>query len=136
MSSTGRKATLLGVDLGERKTGLAWVGRGGIIEPLDVIPTAELERHLRRHIAELEVDKLIYGLPLRAGKMGGAARLVRRKARAMASLLEIPLEFADESGTTDEARQRRGEGGLDARCAALILERHLCDESSLEPASS
>ncbi|MBM66780.1 MAG: Holliday junction resolvase RuvX [Myxococcales bacterium] len=116
---------LLAVDLGERKTGIAWCGPGGMVEPLEVVETAGLEAALRRWIRELEIDSLVYGLPLRAGKLAGAAKKVRREARAMAAALELPVEFVDESGTTDEAMQRPGSKGLDARAAGLILERYL-----------
>lgn len=113
------------MDLGERKTGLAWCGPEGMVEPLEVVATARLEAVLRRWIVELEIDILVYGLPLRRGKLAGAAKKVRREARMMGAELELPVEFVDESGTTDEAMQRPGMKGLDARAAALILERYL-----------
>lgn len=115
----------LAIDLGEKKTGLAWCGPAAMVEPLEVVPTAELLQAMRRRIAELEIEVLIFGLPLRAGKLGGAARLVRRRARSLGSQLELPVEFVDESGTTDEAVARPGFADLDARAAVLILQRYL-----------
>ena len=115
----------LAVDLGARKTGIAWCGPAGMVEALEVVPTNQLDQALQRWITELEVQVLVYGLPLRGGKLGGAAKRVRRLARQMAAQFELPVEFVDESNTTDEAMQRPGAKGLDARAAALILERYL-----------
>ena len=115
----------LSVDLGEKKTGIAWCGPKGWVEPLEVVATTQLEAALRHWLVTLEIDCLVYGLPLRAGKLAGAAKKVRREGRRMAAQLELPVEFVDESGTTDEAVQRPGAKGLDARAAALILERFL-----------
>ena len=115
----------LAVDLGARKTGLAWCGPGHLVEALEVVATAQLDQALKRWVDELEIDILIYGLPLRGGKMAGAAKKVRRSARITGAQFELPVEFVDESGTTDEAMQRPGSKGLDARAAALILERYL-----------
>ncbi|MBF94052.1 MAG: Holliday junction resolvase RuvX [Myxococcales bacterium] len=115
----------LAVDLGARKTGLAWCGATHLVEALDVVPTAQLSQAIRRWVTDLEIDILVYGLPLRAGKLAGAAKKVRREARLMAAQFELPVEFVDETGTTDEAMHRPGSKGLDARAAALILQRYL-----------
>ncbi len=121
--------TFLAVDLGAKRTGLAWCTEVGLIEPLATVDTGALEARLRVLIDELAVDLLVFGLPLRRGKMGEAARHVRRVSYALATAVNRPFVLIDESETTDEAKQRFGRLDKDAAAAALILLRFLADES-------
>ena len=119
---------LLGIDPGQKKTGLAWCGPGGLTEPLRTVPSDQLLAELERLCAELAIDRLVCGLPLRNGKLGSAARVVRRKALRLAEALNLPCDFVDEAETTDEARTLRpGVKDVDALAAVLILERYLDD---------
>jgi putative Holliday junction resolvase len=117
---------LLGVDPGQKKTGLAWSGPGGLSEPLKTVPSPKLLHEMKRLCDDLAIDRLVFGLPLRNGKLGSAARVVRRKALRLAEALNLPCEFVDEAETTDEARSLRpGVKDVDALAALLILERYL-----------
>lgn len=122
----------LAVDLGAKRTGLAWCGPAQLIETLRTVGRGELEGELKRLGRELEIECLVFGIPLRRGKIGEAARKVRRVAYALAKVAELPLVFVDESETTDEARDRFPEIDKDAAAAALILSRFLAD-GEVEP---
>ena len=121
--------TFLAVDLGAKRSGLAWCTEAGLIEPLATVDAGAVDARLRVLVEELEVDLLVFGLPLRRGKIGEAARRVRRVAYALAKAVERPLVFVDESETTDEAKQRFPQMDKDAAAAALILSRFLADDS-------
>ena len=102
------------MDLGARKTGLAWCGSTHLVEALDVVPTAQLSQAIRRWVTDLEIDVLVYGLPLRAGKLAGAAKM-RREARLIRSVNSPSTR--DETGTTDEAMRRRGQSWMSGGCS-------------------
>ena len=121
--------TFLAIDLGAKRSGLAWCTEAGLIEPLVTVDRGALEARLGVLKEELEVDLLVFGLPLRRGKIGEAARKVRRVAHALAEALDLPIVFVDEAETTDEAKQRFGHMDKDAAAAALILSRFLADGS-------
>ena len=128
--------TFLAVDLGAKRTGLAWCTEAGLIEPLVTVDAGALEARLRQLVVELEFDLLVFGLPLRRGKVGEAARKVRRVAYALAEAIDKPLVFVNEAETTDEARQRFPQADKDAAAAALILSRFLADGSWEPPSGS
>jgi RNase H-fold protein (predicted Holliday junction resolvase) len=97
---------------------------------IDLLPTvlsADLEVALRAWNHELEADLLVFGLPLRRGKMGSAARKVRRVAYDLAGAVGLPLVFVNEAETTDEATSLFPGRDKDAIAAALILKRFLAD---------
>jgi putative transcription antitermination factor YqgF len=126
--------TFLAVDLGAKRSGLAWCTEAGLVETLVTIDAGALEARLRQLVIDLEFDLLVFGLPLRRGKVGEAARKVRRVAYALASAIDKPLVFVDEAESTDEARQRFPKVDKDAAAAALILLRFLADGSWEPPA--
>lgn len=118
---------LLGIDLGQKRTGFAWCGPAGMVETLGTAPAGELEQAMRRYAEEVGAELLVFGLPLRRGRIGSAARVCRRRAYALAEALDLPLVFVDEAHTTDEAKQLFPGRDKDAVAAALILSRYLAD---------
>ena len=120
-------STYLAVDLGAKRSGLAWCTQACLVEPLSTVDRGALEHQLARLVDELEVDVLVFGLPLRRGKLGEAARKCRRVAYALAEAVARPLVFVDEAESTDEAKQRFPSLDKDAAAAALILSRFLAD---------
>jgi putative holliday junction resolvase len=141
---------LLGVDLGERRIGLAVADR----EAGRALPLATLNRKadpqddaaaLARIVAEQDADELVVGLPLHAnGDEGLQAAATRTWAAAVAPILGLPVTFRDERLTSHLAEQRvgpmkRGRSGgpptraqrdahrarIDREAAAIILQDEL-----------
>jgi putative Holliday junction resolvase len=141
---------LLGVDLGERRIGLAVADRDGTpARPLATIRRARrIEGDagaLARIVGEHAVGELVVGLPLEAsGADGPQARLTRTWAEAVAATLGLPMSYRDERLTSHLAEQRlgpmpRGRSGgpptahqrdtyrarVDREAAAIILQDEL-----------
>ncbi|MEA2608270.1 MAG: putative pre6S rRNA nuclease [Chloroflexota bacterium] len=141
---------LLGIDLGERRIGLALAeGDGSGAQPFATIrrsasPDADAVA-LRAIIAAHDVAELIVGLPLEAsGADGPQAALTRRWVAAMETRLSLPIAFRDERLTSHLAEARlgpmkRGRSGgppsktqrdvyrarVDREAAAIILQDEL-----------
>jgi putative Holliday junction resolvase len=141
---------LLGVDLGERRIGLA-VGDTivGLARPLVTIrrgrtPDVDAEA-LARHLDEQAADELVVGLPLEAsGAEGTMSTSTRTWATAVAERLGRPVTLRDERLTSHLAEQRLGSMGrgrsggppsktqrdayrarVDREAAAIILQDEL-----------
>jgi putative holliday junction resolvase len=141
---------LLGVDLGERRIGLA-IGDETTrsAAPLATLSRArtveEDARVLTRFAAEQRAGVLVVGLPLNIdGSEGPQAARTREWASAVAQATGLPLRFRDERLTSVRAEQRiggpsRGRSGgpptgaqrdahrarVDREAAALILQDDL-----------
>ena len=141
---------LLGVDLGERRIGLAVADRdGGRAMPLSTLTRkaapADDAAALGRIVAEQDVDELVIGLPLHAsGEAGSQVAVTQEWTDAVAPLLGLPVTFRDERLTSYLAEQRvgpmkRGRSGgpptraqrdahrarIDREAAAIILQDEL-----------
>jgi putative holliday junction resolvase len=137
---------ILGIDLGERRIGLAI----GDLET-GAVPLATIRRardvdtdvaHLARVLAEQGATELVVGLPLEAsGDEGPQAQLTRAWAEDVAARLDVPLALRDERLSSHLAEQRigpmkRGRSGgpptpvqrgayrarIDREAAAIILQ--------------
>jgi putative Holliday junction resolvase len=139
----------LGIDLGERRIGLA-VGdpASHASRALATLsrgdPGHDLET-LARVIADQRIDALVIGLPLLPGGSEGAqARATRAWVESVVARLERPWTFQDERGTSlaaesDLGRARRGRSGaapsasarhrrraqVDREAARRIVEAHM-----------
>ena len=141
---------LLGVDLGERRIGLAVADRDGSRAlPLTTLtrkPTPEADADaLTLIIASEDVDELVVGLPLHAGgDEGSQAAATRAWVEGIAPHLGLPVTFRDERLTSHLAEQRVGpmkrgrsggpptraqrdayRGRIDREAAAIILQDEL-----------
>jgi putative Holliday junction resolvase len=141
---------LLGVDLGERRIGLAVADRdGGRALALTTLnrkpePAGDADA-IARIVAAERVDELVVGLPLHAsGAAGSQAAATREWAERVAPLIGLPVTFRDERLTSHLAEQRvgpmkRGRSGgpptrtqrdahrarIDREAAAIILQDEL-----------
>jgi putative Holliday junction resolvase len=105
---------LLGIDLGERRIGLAVaeIDREPAL-PLATIrrqrtPAADAER-LATVIREQRIDELVVGLPLEAGGGEGTmSAAARRWAAALEAVLGLPVAFRDERLSSHLAETRLG----------------------------
>jgi putative holliday junction resolvase len=131
----GRK--LLGLDLGERRIGIAVSDDTGIIaSPLRII---DLRRgqidDVAKVVSELNVAGIVVGLPKgMRGDEGFQARETRALAAKLEHLVNVPLIFWDERLTSAiadrvladagrSARERRDQ--RDAIAAAVMLQSYL-----------
>ena len=141
---------LLGIDLGERRVGVALAD--GDASPARPLVTLRRARDLAGDAAGLRalveahgVDELVVGLPLDvSGEEGSQATLTRAWAEAVAADLRLPVTFRDERLTSHLAEDRlgpmkRGRSGgpptraqrdayrarVDREAAAIILQDEL-----------
>lgn len=154
---------LLGIDLGERRIGLAIADDDGShAQPLAAIRRgrtidADAEA-VARIVAEQGIGTIVVGLPLEAsGANGAQAELSRSWALAIGERLGLPIVLRDERLTSHLAEERlgpmkRGRSGgpptraqrdayrarVDAVAAAIILQDELDSRARVpyaEPAS-
>lgn len=140
---------LLGIDLGERRIGVAVSDPAGLsARPLLTFRRGSLDEDagvLRRLAAEQHVEALVIGLPLSLrGEEGAQALRTRAWGEAVAERTGLPLRWRDERLTTVAAEERLGpvqrrpgaasptraailrrRGRLDREAAARILQAEL-----------
>ena len=150
---------LLGIDLGERRIGIAMADGDGS----PAMPHSTLRRAaspaldalaLGGLIAANRIDELVVGLPLEAsGTEGPQSAITRAWASAVGERLSVPLSFRDERLSSHVAEGRlgpmkRGRSGgppsktqrdayrarVDREAAAIILQDELDARASLEVA--
>ena len=152
MSYPRPPGNLLGIDLGERRIGLAVAERDGpAARPLATInrarslAPADDAATLARFVADQRIVELVVGLPLEAnGDEGPMARAAASWARAVADRLGLPVSLRDERLSSHLAETRlgpmpRGRSGgppspaqrdryrerVDREAAAIILQDEL-----------
>jgi putative Holliday junction resolvase len=107
----------LGVDLGERRIGLALADDVNVpARPLTTISRGrsldEDAAAIRRLVAEQRIDEVVVGLPLEAaGAEGPMARASREWAEAIGTAVGRPVTLRDERLTSHLAEQRLGPMG-------------------------
>ncbi|MFC2070388.1 Holliday junction resolvase RuvX [Chloroflexota bacterium] len=129
----------LGLDIGDRRIGVALGDPGGIIaSPLTIINRTDEQQDIAAIIAIItqnDVGKIIAGLPVSMnGSIGHQAEKVKTFVKSLSARTQVPIEFRDESLTTVSARQlmqvtrkkkRREKTRDDAIAAAFILQGYL-----------
>lgn len=127
---------VLGLDIGSVRVGVAVSDPSGrIASPLTVLDARALAGDaspLVRLTEDYESERLVVGLPLTlAGEEGAQAAEVRAVAVRLAAAAGLPLEFADERLSSEEARklmsasgmsEREQRGAVDKVAAAVILQ--------------
>ena len=151
---------LLGIDLGERRIGLAIAdGDGSPARPLDTLRRAKVVgddvASLARIISANEVGELVVGLPLEAsGEHGPQAELTTSWTTAVTEALGLRVTLRDERLSSHLAEQRlgpmkRGRSGgpptkaqreayrarVDREAAAIILQDELDSRAGVQYAS-
>jgi putative Holliday junction resolvase len=130
----------LGIDLGTKRVGVAVSDRSGTIAtPLTVLPRSGSRRRDHEAIAKLvteeEAEVVVVGMPLNMdGTAGASARAADDEARALATVVGVPVVTFDERRSTvtadralmdvrmrAEARRRI----IDKVAAAVILQHWL-----------
>lgn len=125
--------TILGVDYGEKRIGLALADKkSGAIWPYEVLANTgsdSVGKRLHEVVALEDVVEVVVGIPLTlSGSEGASANAARKFGKFVAAELKLPVDFVDERFTSAEASRMAKEYGskeLDAVSAALILKTYL-----------
>ena len=118
---------VLALDYGSARCGCAVSDPTGLLAtPIEPVAQPASRRglsRLRALVRELEVERVIVGLPL---SLSGADSAQTSEARSFAELaareLGVPVELYDERFTTRLAQQTGGRASEDSRAAAHLLE--------------
>ncbi len=138
---------VLGLDIGERRIGVALSDPEGIIAiALTVIERKSEDADLKRLIDlthEHEVERIVIGLPRSLdGSLGKQAKVVEAFVESLARCTELPVVTWDERLSTVAVERMMIEAGvkrdkrkkrLDSEAAAFILQGYLDRERSGSP---
>ena len=130
---------ILGLDLGERRTGVAISDPDGTLaQPLVQLEPRgrrDLVASVARLVAENGAERVVVGMPfLEDGKSGEQARRTEATVAALRQALPVPVAVWDERFSTDEADRLMREAGVksgrrrarrDQAAAAVILQAYL-----------
>lgn len=131
---------LLGLDIGERRIGVAISDEMGMIaSPLMTVQTSgNVVEEMRNLIAKYNVARIVVGLPIGlSGREGPQARIVRGVADQLAKSLEIDIVYSDErmsSAVAEQAlisqktRRDKRKQHIDNMAAAVILQGYLDEQ--------
>ena len=127
---------VLGVDYGHKRVGLAVSDPLGItVRPFDVIPSRTAVEVVANLVKELEVDKIVVGLPTSlGGHEGASAEAARALGKEIQEATGVQVVYHDERFTSRMAESSLLEKGmkrrdrrkkLDKVAAAMILQDYL-----------
>ncbi len=128
----------MGLDIGDRRIGVALSDPGGILaSPFTIIERSELRQEFEA-IADIvkqqDVAQVIVGLPRSMdGTIGGQVHKVQDFVQELCRYIDVPVEFRDERLTTVSAKRMMKSGSrkghkrvrYDAVAAAIILQSYL-----------
>ena len=118
--------SLIGLDLGEKRVGVA-ISRSGIIaEPLTTLNFDDnFFRELKNICQEEEAEKIIIGLPKSlSGKENAQEQKIRKTAKDIEKKMGTSVELIDESFTSKMAEERKAKD-IDQEAAVIILQDYL-----------
>ena len=136
---------ILGVDIGERRIGLALSDPLGItaqgLKTIQIENPEEVYDKLMQIIKEKKVEKIVFGLPRNMnGTLGPQAEKVQKYALNFNSISQLPVDFEDERLSTvsaekvlllaNQSRAKRKKA-IDRLSAVIILQSYL-DRKSAE----
>ena len=144
LSDLARAGRLLGLDVGDRRIGLAVSIPPGEL----ILPAGYLQRRNRRAdvtaildaAAQRDAVAIVVGIPYDAGGgIGDQARKIQSLVRALERVAGIPIFTVDESFTSQAAETalRQAEpdappspGDIDAAAAVAILRRFVAEQGA------
>ncbi len=140
-----KKVSALGLDVGEKRIGVAGCdGTGLIATGLTTINRTSFKQdleQLKSLIDERQADVLVLGMPYSLdGTIGFQGKKVEKFAQKLTKVLELPIEYVDERLTSVEAQQHlkankrfssRDKGQIDRIAAVIILQQWLDIRRSL-----
>ncbi|MDD4352461.1 MAG: Holliday junction resolvase RuvX [Candidatus Gracilibacteria bacterium] len=125
---------ILALDLGEKRVGVAVSDETQVIATaLDLIPTERLLPSLKVLLQDLQVEKILIGLPISMdGREHAQAERIRIQAAKLESKLDVPFEFRDERLTSVQAlrflqdfKVKGAKDKKDSLSAQIILQNYL-----------
>jgi len=136
------------LDIGDKRIGVAVSDPLGMLaRPLLVLENSGEEstiKELLKLVEQYQAERIIVGLPLAMdGGMGLQAEKIKALAEKLKLKTQVPLEYRDERGTTEEAKsilEDTGKkkkdmfvkkGSYDAIAAAVILQSYLNETQPL-----
>lgn len=117
--------TLLGIDWGQKRVGLALANsQARLASPLMSVSNNEgLYGQLQRVCQEHAVGQIVVGLPRNLeGEETAQSAQVRAFAKALGARLQLPVALQDESLTSVAAKKATD---IDAGAASIILQDYL-----------
>ena len=125
---------VLALDLGSKRIGVAVSDlTGTVASPLTVIHRSKSQnpkswRHDHEQIAKLvrdeEAELVVVGLPISlSGREGPAARAALVETRAMATLIDVPIETYDERLSTVTAQRALTEAGVRGPAGRQVIDK-------------
>ncbi len=120
---------VLALDLGSKRIGVAVSDRSGTLAtPLVVLQRSGSRRvdheRIRALVVEEEAVRVVIGLPLSMnGSVGKAAQAAIFEAKALASVVDVPVETFDERRTTVTADRLLIDRGLRAPARRLVIDK-------------
>jgi putative holliday junction resolvase len=126
---------VLALDYGSARCGCAVSDPTGLLAtPIEAVERPLTRRglsRLRGLVRELEVERVVVGLPLSlSGSDSAQTRESREFAERLRHELTIPVELYDERFTTRLAERHGGRASEDSRAAAHLLEGWLAGQST------
>ena len=134
------KLSVLGLDIGKKRIGIAGCdGTGLIATPIMTLErtsfTDDIEQ-LNDLIAKRDVTLLVIGMPYAMnGELGHQAQRIQKYVKRLQRVIKLPIEYVDERLTSIEAESqlktkkgfspRRDKAQIDAHAAAIILQQWL-----------
>ena len=111
---------ILALDIGQTRIGVAVSDpRERVASPVCVLPAAEVvgnAKSWKRVLEDWEPELLLSGLPYTlSGEEGPQAQRIREVAERIAHQASLPVEFADERLSSQEAKRSLRESGLSER---------------------
>lgn len=130
---------ILGIDMGDRRIGLAlsdplgYTAQG--LKTIQINNPDEVCDKLIAVINEKKVERIVFGLPKNMnGSMGPQAKKVQEYASKIKKLTKLPVDFEDERLSTvgaeqvllmaDQSRKKRKKA-IDMLSAVIILQSYL-----------
>jgi putative Holliday junction resolvase len=128
---------VLALDYGSARCGCAVSDATGVLAtPLDPVMVPNSRRgigRLRALVGELEVQRVVVGLPLSlSGGDSAQTRETRAFAQRLTCELLVAVELYDERFTTRLAQRAGGRASEDSRAAAHLLEDWLARRQAAE----
>ena len=120
---------VLGVDLGSKRIGIAVSDRSGTIaSPLTVVQrsgsVARDHQVIAKLVEEEEAEAVVVGLPLNMnGTAGPAAQAAMKEAKALATVVNVPVHTSDERRTTVTADRAMIEAGMNAQARRKVVDK-------------
>lgn len=132
---------ILAIDWGEKKSGLAISDKDARFSfAYALLSSKNLEKEIKKIVQQEVISKIVLGRPRNMdGSLGSQADKVFNFADSLKKEVQIPIEYEDETGTTNLVRSQMIKEGLhpeknkdliDKRAAQLILEGYLNEQNN------